>query len=158
MVLFAVPVVMLDTLMAEPVVNVACFPFNAVRTLVPCTVSDPDIVVLPVTANVVFSIQAPCARSSRVATTSRPCKSPEAVTLATDSAEVALTTALAPSEMSCMISTLFRYSGPAITALDPQVMLPLLSTDGALTAQLNVALLLVIPSLSVPPESPKRSV
>ena len=99
--------------------------------MVPCTDSVPEIVVLPVTANVEFSIHAPSTCSSRVHVTSRPCKSPVAVTLAINSAEVALTTAL----------------------LDPQVMLPLLSTDGAVTWQLNVALLLVALLLVSPSRS-----
>ena len=116
----------------------------------PCTDSVPEIVVLPVTANVEFKIAAPSTCSSRVHVTSRPCKSPEAVTLAIDSAEVALTAALAPSDIRCMMSTLFKYRGPAITALDPQVMLPLLSTDGALTAHENTAVL-AIPNISTPP-------
>ncbi len=62
------------------------------------------------------------------------------------------------AEIKVMMSVQPRYSGPVMRSLLPQTKLPLLSTDGALTAQLNVALLLVIPSLSVPPESPKRNV
>ena len=60
-----------------------CFPFNALTMLVPCTVSDPDSDVLPVTANVEFKIAAPSACSSRVATTSRPWMSALVVRLAT---------------------------------------------------------------------------
>ena len=71
--------------------------------------------------------------------------SPVAVTLAIESAEVELTTALAPSEIRVCMSTPFKYSGPEITALDEQVMLPLTSRDGALTAHEKTALLLVIP-------------
>ena len=70
-------------LIAVLLVIEACFPFNAVITLVPCTDSDPESVVLPVTANVEFKIAAPSACSSRVATTSRPWMSALVVRLAT---------------------------------------------------------------------------
>ena len=65
---------------------------------------------------------------------------------------------LTAAEIKVIISVPPRYRGPVIRALLLQIKLPDTSKDGALTAQLNVALLLVIPSLSVPPESPKRSV
>ena len=45
-----------------------------------------------------------------------------------------------------------------IKALLLQTMLPDTSKDGALTAQLNTALLLVSPSLSTPLESARRRV
>ena len=64
----------------------------------------------------------------------------------------------AAAEISVVMSDPPRYRGPVIKALLPQTRLPVLSTDGALTAQLNVALLLVSPSLSTPPESARRSV
>ena len=75
----AVLAVTVATLRAVALVIVACFPFSAVRTLVPCTDSEPDSVVLPVTLSVELSVHAPSACSSFVATTSRPCTSPEAV-------------------------------------------------------------------------------
>ncbi len=118
----------------------------------------PVTVNAPPTFSVELSIAAPSQCSSRVHVTSRPWMSPEAVTLAIESAEVALTAAFAPSDIRVMMSTLLRYKGPAIKALEPQIMLPLISTDGALTAQLNVALLLLSPSRSTLFESAKRSV
>ena len=45
-----------------------------------------------------------------------------------------------------------------VNRLLPQVTLPEQSTEGMLRGHENTALLLVIPSLSVPPESANRSV
>ena len=65
---------------------------------------------------------------------------------------------LTAAEIVVMMSVPPIYKGLVIRALLPQIKLPDTSKDGALTAQLNVALLLVIPSLSVLFESAKRSV
>ena len=63
-----------------------------------------------------------------------------------------------PAAIVVMMSTPPRYRGPVIRALLLQITLPDTSRDGALTAQLNVALLLVSPSRSMPFESANRSV
>ncbi len=60
--------------------------------------------------------------------------------------------------MVVAMSVPFKYKGPVIRALLPHTMLPVTSKDCALTAQLNVALLLVSPSRSTLFESAKRSV
>ena len=51
-----------------------------------------------------------------------------------------------------------RYSGPVSIMLDPIMAEPATSIEGALTGAENTALLLVSPSLSVPPESARRRV
>ena len=56
------------------------------------------------------------------------------------------------------MSVPFKYIGPASIMLDPITADPPMSIDGALTAQPNVALLLVSPSRSTLFESAKRSV
>ena len=65
---------------------------------------------------------------------------------------------LTAAEIVVMTSVPPIYKGPVIRALLPQIKLPVMSKDGALTAQLNVALLLVSPSRSTLFESAKRSV
>ncbi len=66
--------------------------------------------------------------------------------------------ALTAAEIKVMISVPPRYSGPVIRAPLPHTMLPVMSKDGALTAQLNTALLLDSPSLSTLFESAKLNV
>ena len=125
--------------------SAACFPFTAAL----------KVPVMPATVTVPFKYAATSQCSSRLAMTSRAMTSELQVTLATDKFEVELIAALA---IVVMMSTLFRYNGPAKKALDPQVMLPLISTDGAVTAQVNVAVLLVRPSRSTPFWSARRIV
>ncbi len=76
-----------------------------------------------------------------------------ALTVATDTAELA---ACLP-EMVVLMSTPARYNGPASIMLDPMIAEPLTSMEGALTGHENTAVL-ASPSLSVPPESARRSV
>ena len=123
---------MLETLNAELVVSVACFPFNAVA-MSPTPVKVMLLVALSVDAATEFTLKA---------------------LLVVNVFCLALTAA----EIKVMISVPPRYSGPVIRALLPHTMLPVTSKDGALTAQLNVALLLVSPSRSTLFESAKRSV
>ena len=87
-------------------VKVFCFVLKVLTILVPETVNAPLIDVFPVTFRVELSTAAPSHCNSREATTSRPRTSPLVVTLATDSAEVELTTALALAAMRVSMSTL----------------------------------------------------
>ena len=129
-------------------VMVACFPLSAVTMLVPATVSDPPIVAFPPTASVEFKTAAPSACSSRNAMTSRPCISALHVTLAIDSCEVELMDTPAFAAIVVIMLVPFKYSGPATSKDDPITAEPLMSIDGALTAQENTALLADIPSRS----------
>ena len=131
MVLLAVPVVMLETVMAELDVSVGCFPFSAVA-ISPIPVKVMLLVALSVVA----------------------------ATDATLKAELAVNVAcfvLSPAEIRVMMSLPPKYRGPVIRALLLQTMLPDTSRDGALTGHENTAVL-ASPSLSVPPESARRSV
>ena len=65
---------------------------------------------------------------------------------------------LVAAEISVVTSVPPTYKGPLMRALLPHTTVPVTSKDGALTAQLNVALLLVNASRSTLFESAKRSV
>ena len=128
MVLLAGPVVKCEMAMLELVVSVGCFAFNA------AAMSPTPVKVMVLDALIV------------------------------DAATDATLTALLVVNVACFCDRVLaksvpaKYRGPARIMLEPTTTEPPMSREGALTAQLNVALLLVIPSRSTPPESPKRSV
>ena len=126
------------TLRALLAVNAACFPEMAVETLP-----------IPATVTIELKTAALSQCNSRVAMTSRPCISALHVTLAIDSCEVELMDAPAFAAIVVIMLVPFRYSGPATSKDDPITAEPLMSIDGALTAQENTALLADIPSRSM---------
>ena len=82
------------------------------------------------------------------------------VTLATFRAELVVSVACFPElspDKVVLRSTPARYK-MGVKRLLPQVTLPEQSNEGILTGAEKTALLLVSPSLSVPPESANRSV